>query len=170
MCRGERQWRDLSLCLNLLTYSERTITKLYENMPAFANKLSCDIVHEHIASIITSARKLPNLKLETKQMLDEFEQKVEECRTKGVEGNVDESEVQKIATPTVKPAPAKPAAKSKPKPPPKRTRNRRGDSDDDEPQPSPPKATPKATPMSTRPRREAAKRPRRFVAEESDDE
>ncbi len=90
----ERVWRDLAYCLSLLNYSERSIQKLYENMICFADKLFCDFVHESILSIITNSRKIPNIKNETKQLIDEFEQKVKECRNKGV--NEDDSEFQRV--------------------------------------------------------------------------
>ncbi|RWS10767.1 condensin complex subunit 1-like isoform X3 [Dinothrombium tinctorium] len=94
MTINERQWRDLAFCLSLLNYSERSITKLYENMICFADKLSIDAVYDCFVAIINASRKMPNIKNETKQILDEFEQKVNECRSKGV--NEDESEIRQV--------------------------------------------------------------------------
>ncbi|CAG2104164.1 unnamed protein product [Medioppia subpectinata] len=90
----DRQWRDLAYCLSLLNYSERSFLKLHEKLICFADKLCCDFVYECIQTIITTTRKIPNIKNETKQIIDEFEHKVEECRTKGT--NEDDSEFQKV--------------------------------------------------------------------------
>ena len=77
-----------------MNYSERSFQKLHENLICFADKLFCDFIHECIQTIATNARKIANIKNETKQMIDEFEQKVKECRNKGV--NEDDSEFQKV--------------------------------------------------------------------------
>ena len=92
----ERQWRDLAYCLGLLNYSEKSIYKLYENMICFADKLYNEAVYENITLIITNARKLQENKNkpELKQTIDEFEQKITECRNKGI--NEDASEFQKV--------------------------------------------------------------------------
>lgn len=95
VCRDERQWRDLAFCLSLLNYSDRSFQKLNECLICFADKLFCDFVHECIQTIIANSRKMPAIKSETKQMIDEFEQKVNECRNKGT--NEDDSEFQKVA-------------------------------------------------------------------------
>ena len=92
--RDERQWRDLAYCLSLLNFSERSFLKLNENLICFADKLCCDFVHNCIQIIIANVRKIANAKNETKQLIDEFEQKVNECCTKGV--NEDDSEYQKV--------------------------------------------------------------------------
>lgn len=41
-------------------------------------------VYESISSIILNAKKISGLKNETKLALDEFAQKVEKCRSKGI--------------------------------------------------------------------------------------
>lgn len=91
---NERQWRDLVFCLGQLEYSEKSFLKIYENMSAFADKLSCDAVYEGIMAIIERGRKLP-LKAESKEQLVEFEAKVKECRNRGI-NKEDESEIHKI--------------------------------------------------------------------------
>ncbi|RWS27166.1 condensin complex subunit 1-like isoform X1 [Leptotrombidium deliense] len=116
MTTNERQWRDLAFCLSLLTFSERSLAKLYENLICFADKLTNDFVHETLISIIGTSRKLPNIKNETKQLLDEFEHKINECRSKGI--NEDDSELREIVGPgpqraassTTKKSTRKPAA------------------------------------------------------------
>lgn len=121
--RIERHWRDLVFCLTLLQYGEKTILKLYENMICFADKLTCDRVYEGIKSIIAASRKIAGLKPETRQSIDEFEMKVEECRNKGIEENAEESDLQRQvgltppkAGPSSRRTPAKSAAKSSSKP------------------------------------------------------
>lgn len=81
-----------------MTYNEKALIKLSENMICFADKLICDKVYEDINIIITAAKKNYNAKPEVKIMLDEFEAKVVACRKKGLggSGEGDESELQKI--------------------------------------------------------------------------
>lgn len=64
-------------------------------MICFADKLTCDRVYEGIKSIIAASRKIAGLKAETRQQIDEFEVKVEECRNKGIEENADEADLQR---------------------------------------------------------------------------
>ncbi|KAI1309383.1 Condensin complex subunit 1 [Halotydeus destructor] len=184
----ERQWRDLAYCLNLLVYSEKCIGKLYENMICFADKLCCEQVFEHIMAIIAGSRKIPHIKTETKEMLDEFEKKVKECRNKGVDGEVhDESELQEVVgTPTAphrKSAAGRPgsAVKSRAKPKAvsskakaKKTRSRRKEDDDEEDEDeydfeASEKPAPKEA--SSRPQRSrGAKRVLQVFSEESEDD
>lgn len=94
--RNERQWRDLVYCLDLLNYNEKSLAKLLECLPCFADKLANDAVYNSIMNIITAIRKSGNLKNEIKQLLDEFEQKVDEFRSKGLAGEeVDEETVNR---------------------------------------------------------------------------
>jgi len=92
---NETQWYELAFSLNLLTYHDRSIAKLYENLSCFADKLSNDKVYECIMNILNTFKKTPQIRPDVKQLVEEFESKVEECRLKGV-NHGDESEVQKI--------------------------------------------------------------------------
>lgn len=106
----ERQWRDLSYCLTLLNYSEKSFAKLNDNLICFADKLTVDKVYDCIKTIIEKTRKIPNMKPEFKQMIDEFEHKVEECHNRGLNDN--DVEIQAIVgTPTSSSASKKAAAK-----------------------------------------------------------
>ena len=55
--RCERQWRDLTFCLSLLSYNERSIRKLQENFSCFADKLSEEFVYSCFVTIVAGARK-----------------------------------------------------------------------------------------------------------------
>lgn len=72
----ERQWCDLAFCLSLLKYSDKTIGKLSDNFNFYKDKLCIESVNESIMSIIVNFRKTPNIKVETKQLLDDFEAKI----------------------------------------------------------------------------------------------
>lgn len=92
----ERQWRELAYCLSLLNYSDRSIQKLNENLLCFADKLCYDFIYDCINTILINVRKATNIKNDAKQIIDEFEQKVKECRNKGMNDDRDDSEFQKI--------------------------------------------------------------------------
>jgi len=55
--RYERQSRDLSFCLSLLSYNERSIRKLQENFSCFGDKLSEEFVFSCFVTIVAGARK-----------------------------------------------------------------------------------------------------------------
>ncbi|XP_013415078.1 condensin complex subunit 1-like isoform X2 [Lingula anatina] len=81
--RTERQWRDLSFCLSMLSYNEKSIRKLQENFACFGDKLHEEEVYSCFTTIISGAKKFA--KPETKAMVEEFEQRLEECHTKGMD-------------------------------------------------------------------------------------
>ena len=56
--RVDRQWRDLSYCLSMLSYSEKSVAKLHENFMCFADKLADDEVYSCFTAIITKSRNL----------------------------------------------------------------------------------------------------------------
>ena len=59
-----RQWRDIAFCLSLLSYSDKALHKLSENLACFADKLADDDVYSCFCNIVTAARKFS--KAETK--------------------------------------------------------------------------------------------------------
>ncbi|XP_055958438.1 condensin complex subunit 1 isoform X2 [Patella vulgata] len=81
--RVDRQWRDLSYCLSLLSYNEKSLRKLQENLQCFADKLVDDEVYSCFCSIINKSRSF--VKPEAKMMIDELEEKFEKCHKKGLE-------------------------------------------------------------------------------------
>ncbi|XP_060583069.1 condensin complex subunit 1-like isoform X2 [Ruditapes philippinarum] len=80
--RVDRQWRDLSFCLSMLSYSEKSIAKLHENFMCFADKLADEEVYNCFCTIITKSRNFA--KPEAKTLIDELEQRVEGCHKKGL--------------------------------------------------------------------------------------
>ncbi|VDL90104.1 unnamed protein product [Schistocephalus solidus] len=78
----ERQWRDLAYCLSVMSYNERMVRTLQENLPIFAQQLSIVDVYSAFKEILSSARK--SAKPDFLPQLDEFEAKVNEFHQKGV--------------------------------------------------------------------------------------
>lgn len=91
--RTKRQWRDISYCLSLFPYSDKSFKKLGENFNCWGDKLHEDQVYESIQVILASVRKgtgrgvgMAGVNREgLKQALEELEAKVQEARDKGVE-------------------------------------------------------------------------------------
>lgn len=82
----ERQWRDVAFCLSLLSYNEKAIKKLIDNMNTFKTKILNDDVYDAFKSIISNTAKLAKQPL--KELVKELEYKVEELRN----GNVNNEE------------------------------------------------------------------------------
>jgi len=88
-----RQWRDITYCLSLLPYSDKGIRKLSENFRCFSDKLHEEDVYNHFQTILSTAKK--STKQEARAVVEEFESKLEESRSKMVE---DENLVSKAKT------------------------------------------------------------------------
>ncbi|XP_053379231.1 condensin complex subunit 1-like [Mercenaria mercenaria] len=80
--RVDRQWRDLSFCLSMLSYSEKSIAKLHENFMCFADKLADEEVYNCFCTIISKSRSFA--KPEAKTLIDELEHRLESCHKKGL--------------------------------------------------------------------------------------
>ncbi|BHF59373.1 meiotic chromosome condensation [Sparganum proliferum] len=78
----ERQWRDLAYCLSVMSFNERMVRTLQENLPIFAQQLSIVDVYSAFTEILSSARK--SAKPDFLPQLDEFEAKINEFHQKGV--------------------------------------------------------------------------------------
>lgn len=67
LTESERQWRDIAFCLSLLSYTEKTIKKLVENIPFFKDKVQIQEVYDYFHQIITNTNKLakPEVKVNT---------------------------------------------------------------------------------------------------------
>jgi condensin complex subunit 1 len=65
LSQNERQWSDLAFCLSLLQYSERSLRRLSENLPCYADKLHSPKVYETFCSILAGISKTskPELKV-----------------------------------------------------------------------------------------------------------
>lgn len=59
----ERQWRDIAFCLSLLTYTEKTIKKLMENIRFFKDKVQVEEVYNSFKQIIQNTLKLAKIDL-----------------------------------------------------------------------------------------------------------
>ncbi|XP_063681213.1 condensin complex subunit 1-like [Bolinopsis microptera] len=77
--RCDRQWHDLSFCLSLLSYSEKSLKKLLDNIACYHDKLSDSEVYGNFTVIVEKARK--NVKSE--DLLNDFETKLRFCHDKG---------------------------------------------------------------------------------------
>ncbi|XP_017083275.2 condensin complex subunit 1 [Drosophila eugracilis] len=75
--RVERQWRDIAYCLGLLTYNERAVKKLMDNIQHFRDKVQVDEVYQSFKLIISNTNKLA--KPELKAVVTEFENRLNEC-------------------------------------------------------------------------------------------
>lgn len=53
----ERHCTDLSYCLTLVPYTDRTIQKLVDNIACFAEKLNYPKLHKHFTNIIIACKK-----------------------------------------------------------------------------------------------------------------
>uniref|UniRef100_A0A1I8PTP0 Condensin complex subunit 1 n=1 Tax=Stomoxys calcitrans TaxID=35570 RepID=A0A1I8PTP0_STOCA len=75
--REERQWRDIAYCLSLLSYNEKTIKKLIDNLQYYKDKVQIDEVHQSFKLIISNTSKLA--KPELKTLVTELETRINEC-------------------------------------------------------------------------------------------
>ncbi|ALC40848.1 CAP-D2 [Drosophila busckii] len=77
VARVERQWRDIGYCLSLLSYNERAIKKLIDNVQHYRDKVQVDEVYSFFKLIISNTNKLA--KPELKAVVAEFETRLNEC-------------------------------------------------------------------------------------------
>ncbi|XP_036333555.1 condensin complex subunit 1 isoform X1 [Rhagoletis pomonella] len=75
--REERQWRDIAYCLSLLSYNERTIKKLIDNLQHYKDKVQIDEVYQSFKLIISNTSKMA--KPELKAAVAELETRINEC-------------------------------------------------------------------------------------------
>ncbi|XP_053684767.1 condensin complex subunit 1 isoform X2 [Sabethes cyaneus] len=73
----QRQWRDIAFCLSLLSYNEKTIRKLSDNISCFKDKVQYDEILGSFKTIISNTNKLA--KPELKTAVAEFENRIQEC-------------------------------------------------------------------------------------------
>ncbi|KAL5961881.1 Condensin complex subunit 1 [Taenia solium] len=78
----ERQWRDLAYCLRVMSFNERMVRTLQENLPIFAQQLFIPDVYQSFSEILANVKK--NSKADALPHLEEFEAKIEEFHRKGI--------------------------------------------------------------------------------------
>uniref|UniRef100_A0A1A9WR38 Condensin complex subunit 1 n=1 Tax=Glossina brevipalpis TaxID=37001 RepID=A0A1A9WR38_9MUSC len=86
--RNERQWRDIAYCLSLLSYNEKTIKKLIDNLQHFRDKVQIDEVYQSFKLIINNTSKLA--KPELKTLVGELETRINDCLKVRDRSNQDE--------------------------------------------------------------------------------
>uniref|UniRef100_W5MJA9 Condensin complex subunit 1 n=1 Tax=Lepisosteus oculatus TaxID=7918 RepID=W5MJA9_LEPOC len=87
--KSERQWRDLSHCLSLLSLSERGFKKLQECWECYSDKLSEEGVYQGLLALVGKLRRAA--KPEVKAQVEEFEKRLTAVHTRGLE-NVETEE------------------------------------------------------------------------------
>ena len=68
--QSERQWCDLAYCLSLVQYSDRTLRRLQENLPCYADKLHSPQVFEIFVSILATIGKTTKPELKVSALLE----------------------------------------------------------------------------------------------------
>lgn len=92
--REERQWRDIAYCLSLLTYNEKSIRKLIDNIQYYKDKVQIDEVFQSFKLIISNTSKMA--KPELKAAIVELETRINECLE--VKNSADEAEEGEAVT------------------------------------------------------------------------
>ncbi|XP_023559471.1 condensin complex subunit 1 isoform X2 [Octodon degus] len=82
--RTERQYRDLAYCVSQLPLTERSLHKMLDNFSCFGDKLSDESVFGAFLAIVSKLRR--GAKPEGKAAIEEFEQKLRACHTRGLDG------------------------------------------------------------------------------------
>ncbi|XP_059791155.1 condensin complex subunit 1 isoform X2 [Balaenoptera ricei] len=86
----ERQYRDLAYCVSQLPLTERGLRKVLENFDCFGDKLSDESIFSAFLSVVGKLRR--GAKPEGKAVIDEFEQKLRACHTRGLDA-IEELEI-----------------------------------------------------------------------------
>lgn len=88
--RTERQYRDLAYCVSQLPFTERGLRKMLDNFDCFGDKLSDESIFSVFLSVVSKLRR--GAKPEGKAIIDEFEQKLRACHTRGLDA-IEELEI-----------------------------------------------------------------------------
>ncbi|XP_037016012.2 condensin complex subunit 1 isoform X1 [Artibeus jamaicensis] len=81
--RTERQYRDLAYCMSQLPLTERGLRKMLDNFECFGDKLSDESIFDAFLAVVGKLRR--GAKPEGKALIDEFEQKLRACHTRGLD-------------------------------------------------------------------------------------
>lgn len=110
--KEERQWRDIAFCLSLLSYNEKTMKKLMDNISNFRDKVQIDEVYQYFKTIIANTNKLA--KPELKAIVTEFETRLKKCLEVRDDAEIDgNSSITNPSTESTQPQPPTTAKKSK---------------------------------------------------------
>ncbi|EGV98523.1 condensin complex subunit 1 [Cricetulus griseus] len=82
--RTERQYRDLAYCVSQLPLTDKGLHKMLDNFDCFGDKLLDESVFSAFLSVVGKLRR--GAKPEGKATIDEFEQKLRACHTRGMDG------------------------------------------------------------------------------------
>ncbi|XP_052575338.1 LOW QUALITY PROTEIN: condensin complex subunit 1 [Peromyscus californicus insignis] len=82
--RTERQYRDLAYCVSQLPLTERGLHKMLDHFDCFGDKLLDASVFGSFLLVVGKLRR--GAKPEGKAVIDEFEQKLRACHTRGMDG------------------------------------------------------------------------------------
>ncbi|XP_066469890.1 condensin complex subunit 1 [Tiliqua scincoides] len=86
--RTERQHHDLAYCLTLLPLTERGLRKMQDNFDCFADKLQDVAVYNCFLAVLGRLRRM-GTKPEMKVLIEEFEQKLRICHSRGLDSSTD---------------------------------------------------------------------------------
>ncbi|XP_045151938.1 condensin complex subunit 1 [Echinops telfairi] len=111
--RTERQYRDLAYSVSQLPLTERGLRKMLDNFDCFGDKLSDSAIFSAFLLIVGKLRR--GAKPEGKALIDEFEQKLRACHTRGLEA-VEELEIGQGGSQSAPSATKKHSVASKRKP------------------------------------------------------
>nr|KAF6496617.1 non-SMC condensin I complex subunit D2 [Rousettus aegyptiacus] len=98
--RTERQYRDLAYCVSQLPLTERGLRKMMDNFDCFGDKLSDESIFSAFLSVVGKLRR--GAKPEGKAIIDEFEQKLRACHTRGLDAIEETGQGGSQKTPSAK--------------------------------------------------------------------
>lgn len=98
--RTERQYRDLAYCVSQLPLTERGLRKMMDNFDCFGDKLSEESIFNAFSLVVGKLRR--GAKPDSKAIIDEFEQKLRACHTRGLDAIEEIGQVGSQKTPSAK--------------------------------------------------------------------
>nr|XP_056704411.1 condensin complex subunit 1 [Euleptes europaea] len=82
--RTERQHHDLAFCLTLLPLTDRGLRKMQDNFDCFGDKLQDPAIYSCFQAVLGRLRRSCT-KPEVKTLVEEFEQKLQKCHSRGLD-------------------------------------------------------------------------------------
>ncbi|XP_005378837.1 PREDICTED: condensin complex subunit 1 isoform X2 [Chinchilla lanigera] len=99
--RTDRQHRDLAYCVSQLPLTERGLHKMLDNFNCFGDKLSDESIFSAFLAAVGKLRR--GAKPEGRATIDEFEQKLRACHTRGLDATEAPEHRSQRAAPVEKP-------------------------------------------------------------------